>query len=159
MGSNADTELLERLERAAGESNRYDAALNAVVRHFRADSGTLHLREGELLHLTAHTPGIPPPVLDIIRAVPVGKGMAGLAAERKAPVTACNLQTDTTGAVRAGARATGLKGSIVVPLLSADEVRGTLGIGNRDEREFAPEEVALLVEAGRRIAAWPASPG
>jgi GAF domain-containing protein len=86
-------------------------------------------------------------VLDIIRAVPVGKGMAGLAAERKAPVTACNLQTDTTGAVRAGARATGLKGSIVVPLLSADEVRGTLGIGNRDEREFAPEEVALLVES------------
>lgn len=152
-----DLDLLERLERGADERDRYAAALAAVVRHFRADSGTLHLCSGQLLQLAAHTPGIPPAVLDIIRTVPIGKGMAGLAAERRLPVTACNLQTDTTGDVRPGARATGLKGSIVVPLLRADEVLGTLGIGNRDERDFGPDEVALLVEAGRRIAAWPAS--
>ena len=36
-------------------------------------------------------------------------------AERAEPVTACNLQTDTSGDVRPGARATGLQGSICVP--------------------------------------------
>jgi GAF domain-containing protein len=149
--SPADSNLLTRLGALAGP-RRDEEALGLVLAHFRALSGTVHrVREG-VLALSAHSPGIPPQVLDAVRVVPIGKGMAGLAAQRKAPVTACNLQTDSSGDVRPGARATGLKGSLVVPLLLGDEVRGTLGIGNLEEREFTPAETELLLAAGRVLA-------
>lgn len=149
--SPTDQALLTALERLAG-ARRDEEALLLVLRHLRADSGTVHrLRDGVLV-LVAHSPGIPEVVLAAVRSVPIGKGMAGLAAERRAPVTACNLQTDASGDVRPGARATGLRGSIVVPLLAGEELHGTLGIGNRDEREFTDVERALLLAAGAVLA-------
>jgi len=150
--------FLRRLQEAAREPEPYRAALGLTIEHFRAESGTIHLLKQGELHLAAHTP-MPPAVLDVIRTIPVGKGMAGLALERKSPVTACNLQTDTSGDVRPGARATGLQGSIVVPILRADQAVGALGIANRAERTFDEAEVSLLLEAGRRIADWSDAPG
>jgi GAF domain-containing protein len=78
--------------------------------------------------------------------------MAGLAVERGEPVTACNIQTDGSGDVRPGARATGLAGAIVVPILEGERPVGALGIANRAERTFSEAEVAELVAAGRRLA-------
>src|SRR5436190_8194371 len=105
-----------------------DQALAAIVRHFGADSGTVHFLGGDgLLHLAAAA-GLPPAMLPIIREIPVGKGMAGLAVERGRPVDACNIQTDSSGDVRPGAKATGLEGAIVVPIFSGAEVAGALGI-------------------------------
>ena len=76
-------------------------ALGCVVRHFAADTGTLHLLgEDGMLHLKALSGQFPPPVLAIIQKIPVGKGMAGLAVERAEPVDAGNIQTDTSGDVR-----------------------------------------------------------
>lgn len=95
----------------------------------------------------------PPQLVEIIRTIPIGKGMAGLAAQRIAPVTACNIQTDASGDVRPGAKATGMEGAIVVPMLGAgDELRGTLGIANRQARDWSAEESAAIIECGRRIA-------
>ena len=129
-------------------------ALSRIVDEFAADSGTVHfLGANRLLHLAAASPGIPDTVLAIIRTIPVGKGMAGLAVERAEPVTACHLQTDTSGDVRPGARATGLAGSIVVPIFDGDTVVGALGVANRSERTFTDGEVARLLEEGRRLAA------
>lgn len=129
-----------------------DAALARILARFDADSGTVHLLGHDgLLHLAAASPGIPPVVLDTVRTVPVGKGMAGLAVERRAPVDACNLQTDTSGDVRPGARATGLQGSIVVPMMRGTVAAGALGIANRHERTFTVEETALLSECGRLL--------
>ena len=95
---------------------------------------------------------MPPPVLETIRLIPVGKGMAGLAVERREPVTACNLQTDQSGDVRPGAKQTGLQGSIVVPLFAGERAVGSLGVGSQAERDFDEDEVALLLEAGRALA-------
>jgi L-methionine (R)-S-oxide reductase len=131
-----------------------EAALAAVVRRFGADAGTIHLMSGDgALHLAAATAGIPAAVLDAVRIVPVGKGMAGLAAERRQPVEACNIQTDTSGDVRPGARATGMQGAIAVPMMSGDRVAGVLGVANRSERTFTGEEIAELLEIGRLLAA------
>jgi signal transduction protein with GAF and PtsI domain len=128
-------------------------ALAEVVRRFRADSGTIHwLGADGLLHLLAATEGLPDEVLAVVRTIPVGKGMAGLAVERGEPVTACNIQTDGSGDVRPGARATGLAGAIVVPILEGERPVGALGIANRAERTFSEAEVAELVAAGRRLA-------
>ena len=128
-------------------------ALQRILRDFAADSGTVHfLGSDGMLHLAAASPGIPEPVLATIRAIAIGKGMAGLAVERAAPVNACNIQTDSSGDVRPGARATDLAGSIVVPIFSGGTVVGALGVANRLERTFTEEETARLIEEGRLLA-------
>lgn len=152
--SSADRTFLDSLGALAGHAQPFEAALELVLAHFRAESGTIHRLVGGTLELCAHARGMPAPVLEIIRRIPVGKGMAGLAVERCAPVTACNLQTDTSGDVRPGARATGLRGSIVVPMVAGERAVGALGIGNQSERVFTPDEVVLLLAAGRVLAAW-----
>jgi signal transduction protein with GAF and PtsI domain len=104
-----------------------------------------------MLHLKASI-GIPEAVAKIVEVVPVGKGMAGLAAERREPVNICNIQTDASGDVRPGARATGLEGAIALPIFRGDEVAGVLGIANRAARTFTEEEVERLLEVARRLA-------
>ena len=79
--------------------------------------------------------------------------MAGLAVERAQPVTACNIQTDTSGDVRPGAKRTGLEGAIVVPMLIDGRPAGALGIANRAERTFSDGEQTLLLAIGAHLAA------
>ena len=77
--------------------------------------------------------------------------MAGLAFERGEPVDSCNIQTDTSGDVRTGARATGLGGAIVVPIFQRGDIIGTLGIASRAERTFNEMEISLLMAAARMM--------
>ncbi len=147
-------EFLQSIDAALRTGNPLEEVLARTLAHFAADSGTIHLLDPDgVLHLKAASAGIPAVVLETVRRIPVGKGMAGLAVERRRPVTACNLQTDTSGDVRPGARATGLEGAIVVPVMRGQEAVGALGIANRAERTFSEEETALLLEVGRRVAA------
>jgi len=142
--------FLADIERAVSNGVEWNEALTRILTRFAADSGTIHvLGDDGVLHLKAASAGIPPVVLETIKDVPVGKGMAGLAVERRQPVNACNIQTDASGDVRPGARATGLQGSIVVPMLRGDAAIGALGVATRHERTFTDEETELLVEIGR----------
>jgi len=144
--------LLTEVQAAAARSD-HAAALRAVLAHFGADGGTIHLLQDDGdLHLAANHPRMPEPLLEKIRVIPVGKGMAGLAVERKEPVQTCNLQTDESGDVRPGAKQTGLQGSTCVPILKGGRAVGALGIGTQAERTFTDEENALLLELGRALA-------
>ena len=126
-------------------------SLESIIAEFKADSGTIHMLEDDgVLHLKA-AHGVPEFVLNIVRLVPVGKGMAGLALERAEPITACNIQTDASGDVRPGAKATGMEGAIVVPMFIGEKAVGTLGIANRTERIFSDEEQARLLAHGRAL--------
>jgi glycosyltransferase involved in cell wall biosynthesis len=79
--------------------------------------------------------------------------IAGCAAERKGPVQLCNLQTDTSGLARPEARATGVNGSLAVPVLSADgRVLGVIGIGKTVPHDFSAEETSRLQAEARRLA-------
>lgn len=122
-------------------SNADLSILQSILRDLRADSGTLHAIGADgALHLRCAI-GIPEQVLAIVTVVPIGKGMAGLAAERKCAVNSCNIQQDTTGDVRPGARATGLAGSVAVPVLAADgRVLGVVGVATRAERTFTADD-------------------
>ncbi|MGH9722815.1 MAG: GAF domain-containing protein [Bryobacteraceae bacterium] len=143
-------ELVESVKAGSGDLSE---VLRLAIAHFGADSGTIHMLAADgLLHLEAASDGIPDPVLAVIRQIPVGKGMAGLAVERCEPVSACNIQTGSSTDVRPGARATGMEGAIVVPILRGDRAVGALGIANRRERTFSEEETALLIRVGRAIA-------
>ncbi len=150
--------LAARLDRALAASSPLDARLEAVLgivaERFGARVATLHLldADGATLRLRAHRGGLPPAVLEAARIVPVGKGMAGLAAKLREPVSTCNLQTDGSGVARPGARQTGLKGTMCVPMLDGERLAGTLGVGCEEERAFTPEEATELLAAGARIA-------
>ena len=145
--------FLTEIEQSVRDGVSWNDTLGRILEQLSADSGTIHvLGEDGVLHLKAASAGIPQFVLDTIKDVPVGKGMAGLAVERKQPVNACNIQTDATGDVRPGARATGLQGSVVVPMLRGDDAIGALGVANRQERTFTDAEERLLVEVGRVLA-------
>ena len=128
------------------------AELETILTQFGADTGTIHLLEKGVLVLEAHV-GAPPPVVEIVSKVPIGKGMAGLAAERNDVVTTCNIQSDTSGDVRAGAKQTGVNAALVVPMRDdGGKVVGTLGIGVRRKYEYSQAETARLLEQASLLA-------
>lgn len=107
-------------------------------------AGTVHIRQGGDLVLRAAV-NIPPPVAAVVGVVPKGKGMAGLAFERDAPVSTCNLKTDTTGDVRPGAKAVDANAAVAIPIHDAQgEIRGVVGIAYMGERDMAPDELERL---------------
>ena len=125
--------------------------LEEIISEFGADSGSIHLVEDGVLILKAHA-GIPPQVIEIVSVVPIGKGMAGLAAERNEPVSSCNIQSDETGNVKSGARQTGVGGAIVVPIRNhRGEAVGALGIGVRHEHTYTEEETARLLAIADKL--------
>lgn len=129
-----------------------DAVLAAAIEHFGCQAGTVHLLRDGVLKLAAHK-NIPPPVVQIVETVPIGKGMAGLAAERREPITICNLQTDASGQVRPGAKATGMEGSLAVPMLADGELRGVLGIAKAEAYDWPQPEVDVLTQIAAALAA------
>lgn len=130
----------------------FDEVLARLGAHFDCPVGTLHmLGEDGLLHLKAQQ-GLPPPVLDKVQTIPIGKGMAGIAAERKQPVQVCNLQSDASGVARPGAKMTQMEGSLASPMLDGDRLRGVLGIAKPSAYEFTHSETELLLAVGAAIA-------
>lgn len=130
-----------------------ETALNATLSHFECAAGTWHTLEDNTLHLKASC-HIPPPVLAVIQSVPVGKGIAGLAAERRQPVSLCNLQTDESGQARPGAKATGMEGSLAVPAFSpAGDLKGVLGIAKPTAHDWSETEKKAVLAAAAVFAA------
>jgi L-methionine (R)-S-oxide reductase len=128
--------------------------LDLLLKRFDCTTGTIHLLEDKsgMLRLAAQR-GIPEVVLNKIEVIPVGKGMAGIAAERREPVQVCNLQTDNSGVVRPGARDTKMEGSVAVPMLdSKGALKGALGIAKPVSYDFSPQECDLLLSTGALIA-------
>ncbi|WP_435077541.1 GAF domain-containing protein [Halococcus sp. AFM35] len=128
-------------------------ALRDVIAAFDCTSGTLHRRDGDELRLVAAV-DIPESVRPRIETIPIGKGMAGLAAERREPVDVCNLQTDDSGVAEEGARATGMEGSLAAPIIREDgTLDGTIGIAKPERYEFSSEERERLMDVGGRVLA------
>lgn len=115
-------------------------------------AGTVHRREGALLALTASL-RIPPPVVEMVRSVPIGRGMAGQAAEHKRPFQTCNLKTDPSADVRPGARLVSAQAAVALPVLDArGDVRAVVGIAFAREGELAAEEIGRLSQAASALA-------
>lgn len=145
--------VTEKLEQASGSTASFPPILDDLLQHFQCSAGTIHLLgETGLLELAAQR-GLPEFVVGKITTIPIGKGMAGIAAERRKPVQVCNLQTDTSGVVRPGARDTKMEGSIAAPMISPDgSLKGTLGVAKPVPYEFTSEESDLLMKVGALIA-------
>jgi signal transduction protein with GAF and PtsI domain len=148
------SELDRALQSSSAGAQRLADVLRITIEHFGCSAGTLHVieRGNEQLLTLAADHGIPDVVLQKIQSVPLGKGIAGLAAQQAAPVQLCNLQTDTSGVARPGAKDTQVAGSLAVPIMAGDRVVGTLGIGKRVPYEFTQPECETLMQVGRLIA-------
>ncbi len=122
------------------------ALLERLLENLEADVGTIHGIEpgGDLVLLAAR--GLDPELTGRVQRIPPGKGLAGLAAQKRAPVEVCNLQTDTSGQAKPAARQTGAGGSIAVPMLVDGELRGVLGIALIEAHEFDEGEKQFLLE-------------
>ena len=129
--------------------------LRSTLMQFNSETGTIHRLDAptQLLHLIAQI-GLPPQLLDIVKTIPVGKGIAGQVVAQGKPVTICNLQTDTSGIAKPGAKQTGVGGALCVPVRDGNKIVGTLGIGTVRAYEYTPEETAALEEIGRRLGAF-----
>lgn len=137
---------------ASMEDRDLTTVLQDVLDDFDCTAGTIHRVEDGTLELLAQV-GMPEEVLGRVEKIPVGKGMGGLAAERREPVQVCNLQTDDSGVAESGARATGLEGTIAVPMFGPEEtLKGVIGIGKRAEYEFSEEREEELLRVGREVA-------
>lgn len=110
-------------------------ALGVILAHFNSETGTIHLldRDRRVLLLAAQSE-VPSSLLDIVRVIPVGKGIACETVLRGAPVNICNLEHDATGVARPSAKKTGVRGSLCVPLRDENHIVGTIGIGTVRER-------------------------
>ena len=136
----------------SGNREELVVLLRDVLEEFDCVSGTLHRAEENELKLVAYE-GIPDPVLTKIETVPIGKGMAGIAAERREPVQVCNLQTDDSGVAEPGARETMMEGAIAAPIIGSDgALEGVIGVAKPEPYEFTPAERDQLLRADTRIA-------
>jgi hypothetical protein len=128
--------------------NTSDSDLEAWLRRYIQTNGgvagTIHLRGAGDLELKAAV-NIPPKVVEIVRTIPKGKGMAGLAWERDEPVHTCNLKDDKTGDVRPGAKAVDANAAVAIPIHGAGgAMRGVVGIAYMGERDITGAELESL---------------
>src|SRR2546421_5097092 len=107
------TEIEALMKRAGATDAPCQVILDRVLDRFACTAGTIHSlrQQSQMLHLCARR-NIPDGLLPRIQEIPIGKGMAGLAAERRQPVQVCNLQNDSSGAARPAAMETGMEGCI-----------------------------------------------
>lgn len=127
--------------------------LRETVGQFHSETGTIHTLdvEKQLLHLAAQV-GLPPQLLDVVKTIPVGKGIAGQVVAQDKPVTICNLQTDVSGVAKPGAKQTGVGGALCVPIRAGSKVVGALGIGTIRAYEYTAVETRQLEDIAARIA-------
>ncbi|QSQ27208.1 GAF domain-containing protein [Pyxidicoccus parkwayensis] len=129
----------------------YQAWLESFAAEHGASAGTIHLQRGNDLELVAAL-NIPLAVLNAVRHVPHGKGMAGLAQVRKAPVQTCNLKEDDTGRIKPGAKAVDARAAVALPVLDATGgVRAVVGIAFMTEGEIPAEREQSLMSAAARL--------
>ena len=128
------------------------ALLRIILEDAQCSVGTIHTFDASRNSLIIIAQiGIPASLLPKVSVIPMGKGMAGIAAERKEPVQICNLQTDESGIAKPSARETKVEGSIAIPIMFNDTLFGTLGLAKPVPYEFPPHEVDSFVRISGMI--------
>ncbi|MDO6516628.1 GAF domain-containing protein [Zobellia uliginosa] len=140
------------LEKLKQHEPNWQQLLEDIISGFDCTTGTIHFldQDTSLLQLQAHK-GIPPFLIPKLSTIPIGKGMAGIAAERKEAVEMCNLQTDSSGVARPAAKETKVEGSIAAPMLLDGKLYGTLGIAKPVPYDFTEEERNDLLKIGEEM--------
>jgi L-methionine (R)-S-oxide reductase len=149
-------ELNEQVEALLKNDLNHKTALEQILdillAKFHSETGTIHILDSQkqLLNLAAQV-GLPPHISEVVKIIPVGKGIAGQVVAENRPVTTCNLQTDSSGVAKSGAKQTGVGGALCVPIRDGEKILGTLGIGTVREHEYSAAEINSLQEIANRL--------
>jgi hypothetical protein len=128
-----------------------DAWLQQFLTAHEAIAGSVHRRRDDGLVLAAFH-NLPPPVVAKTQHIPKGKGMAGLAWERDQIVQTCDLKTDQTGNVQAGAKAVNAGAAAAIPVHDAGgNVRAIVGIAFAKERDLSQAELERFRRAAEAL--------
>jgi L-methionine (R)-S-oxide reductase len=132
--------------------NPLETILRETLGQFNSETGTIHTLDAEkqLLHLATQV-GLPPQLLEVVKTIPVGKGIAGQVVAQERPVTICNLQNDSSGVAKPGAKQTGVGGALCVPIWAGSKIVGTFGIGTVRPHEYTTDETRQLEAIAARI--------
>lgn len=124
---------------------KLDGWLRDLLARHGAVAGTVHLVRGDHLEIAAAV-NIPPKVQELSATIPLGKGMAGLAWQHDKPIQTCNLQDDSSGAVRPGAKAVDARAAVAIPVHAVSgEVHAVVGLAWADERVLADDVLATIM--------------
>lgn len=125
--------------------------LGDYVQKAGAVAGSAHVRQGDGLALAAAV-NLPPPVVEAVRWVPWGKGMAGVALETGEAVRTCNLKDDDSGRVKPGAKAVSAQAAVALPVKNAAGfVIAVIGVAFKEERKIGPSEIEQLKAAASTL--------
>lgn len=118
--------------------------LEASIQSSGSIAGTVHVQRNGDLYLSAAV-NIPPPVVERVRHVPRGKGMAGMAQVQRSPVQTCNLQTEPPGRINPMAKLVSGQAAVAIPVFGPDgDVRAVVGFAFAEEGELPAEQVQRL---------------
>jgi L-methionine (R)-S-oxide reductase len=147
------SERIKTVNAAMKGNPDWQKVLDIILQTYQCQTGTLHKWDDlrHTLDLVAQR-GVPRELMDKVERIPIGKGIAGAAAERMEPVQVCNLQTDSSGVARPRAKKTKVGGGIAVPIDMGGLLMGTLGVGKTEPYEFTAEETKELLQVAHNIA-------
>jgi hypothetical protein len=117
----SETELTDTVRQNARPD--VTAWLSGFVERHGGLMGSVHLTEpaaeGEMVLVAAHNLSIT--IQNGAAIAEIGKGMAGVSAERGTAITFADLKTDTSDIPHPEDRNSGSRGSLVLPVLSQDQ--------------------------------------
>jgi len=150
---NLNDQISALLKNSSDQQAGLKKVLERILAGFQSETGTIHLLDAntQLLHLAAQV-GLPPQMLDVVKTIPVGKGIAGQAVAQNKPVSICNLQTDASGVAKPGAKQTGVGGALCIPIRKGAKIVGTVGIGTVRPHEYTPDETRRLENIAELVA-------
>jgi signal transduction protein with GAF and PtsI domain len=139
------------LDRQGTSDLAFDSIVSRLMSVFDAEAAVVYTLDPAtgMLKLRCHD-GLPRNISDKLRFLCIGKGLPGKAAVMRRPVQsihspefACAEELEVLP-----------PGSLFVPMLSENSLRGVIGVAKNFHREYAPDEVAALTAVAALIAAY-----
>lgn len=144
---------LFEVSKAVTSTLRLDRVLGEIIRHvrdiLRADACSLMLLEGQNLILKA-AEGFDP--LRHSKPIPVGRGVAGLAAKTGQPMVLFDQQEGAVAKFPARIREEGLKTILSVPIKTRGRTIGLVNVYHQEITEHTPAQLSLLSALGSQAA-------
>jgi signal transduction protein with GAF and PtsI domain len=139
------------LDRQGTSDLAFDAIVGRLMSVFDAEAAVVYTLDAAtgMLKLRCHN-GLPRVIADKLRFLCIGKGLPGKAAVLRRAVQAIH-HPDSACAEELEVLP---PGSLFVPILLGDSLRGVIGIAKHFHREYAPDEVSSLTSVAGLVARY-----
>ena len=156
MGQRIDSyrilnEIASVVSRSLDLSEILSNALGKVLEATNLDNGGIYLLKQDLQELEiAVQRGFSPEFVSAIDHLKVGEGFSGKVIETGEPLVVKDITKDKR-LTRSIVKKEGFTSVAAVPICSKGKPLGTIFLVSRDPRDFAEEEIALLIASGQQI--------